>query len=479
MKNVLFITSEAVPFIKTGGLADVCGTLPRHIDKRSFDVRVIMPKYAGIKEELKQKLEYKFNFYMNLGWRNAYVGVFEAKIDNIIFYFIDNEFYFNAPTPYSEVSWDTEKFAFFSKAALSCLPMLNFKPDIIHCHDWQASLAPVYLEGEFKQNDFYKNVKTVLTIHNLKFQGRYNIGATMDLTGLSGEYFTADKLEAWGDSNLLKGGIVYSNKVTTVSKTYADEIQTDFYGEGLQSVLRARSGELIGIVNGIDYDEFNPQKDKNIPFAFSKKDLSGKAKNKLELQKELGLKQDENVLLLGMVSRLTDQKGFDLVAHVFDELANQNVQIVILGTGEKQYEDMFKHFAGKYPQTVSASICYSEALSHKIYASCDAFLMPSLFEPCGLAQMMSLRYGTLPIVRETGGLKDTVEAYNEFEQTGTGFSFANYNAHEMLDTVKYAIKTYYDNRKAWDKMVVRAMEKDFSWRASAKEYEKLYKDLLK
>lgn len=301
----------------------------------------------------------------------------------------------------------------------------------------------------------------------------------MDLTGLSGEYFTPDKLEAWGDSNLLKGGIVYADKVTTVSKTYAGEIQTDFYGEGLQGLLRASADKLKGIVNGIDYDEFNPQKDKNIPFNFSKKNLSGKAKNKLALQAELGLTQDENVFLLGIVSRLTDQKGFDLVSEVFDELAQQNVQIVVLGTGEKHYEETFKHYAWKYSNSVSANICYSEALSHKIYASCDAFLMPSLFEPCGLAQMMSLRYGTLPIVRETGGLKDTVEAYNEFEQTGTGFSFANYSANEMLDIVKYAAKTYYENRIEWDKMVVRAMEKDFSWRASAKEYEKLYKELIK
>lgn len=479
MKNVLFITSESVPFIKTGGLADVCGTLPKHIDKRSFDVRIIMPKYAGIKEELKQKLEYKFNFYMSLGWRNAYVGIFEAKVDNVTFYFIDNEYYFSGSTPYSDVVWDTEKFAYFCKAALSCLPLIDFRPDIIHCHDWQASLAPVYLNGEFQANDFYKNIKTVLTIHNLKFQGRYNIRATMDLTGLPGEYFTSDKLEAWGDSNLLKGGIVYADRVTTVSKTYANEIQTDFYGEGLQHLLRARSNVLKGIVNGIDYNEFNPQKDKYIPFNFSKKKLSAKAKNKLALQAQLGLKQDENVFLIGMVSRLTDQKGFDLVAHVFDELAEQNVQIVVLGTGEKQYEDMFRHYAWKYSGSVSANICYNEELSHKIYASCDAFLMPSLFEPCGLAQMMSLRYGTLPIVRETGGLKDTVQAYNEFEQTGTGFSFANYNAHEMLETIKYAAKTYYENRDAWNNMVLRALDENFSWRASAKEYENLYKELLK
>ncbi len=475
--KVLFVTSEAVPFVKTGGLADVAGTLPEYFDSDKFDVRVILPKYACMKHP--ELLKYKTNFYMKLAWRDQYVGIFEACVNGTTFYFIDNEFYFGGGGLYGDARWDMEKFAFFSRAALSALPSIDFRPDIIHCHDWQASLVPVYLNDAFQDNPFYSGIKTVMTIHNLKFQGVWSRDAMEDILGLSDYYFTNDKLEAYGDVNLLKGGIVYADRVTTVSASYAEEIKTPFYGEGLDGLMRARSNVLSGIVNGIDYHIFDPETDKNIPYDFDCKNvITQKAKNKLALQAELGLEQDENVMLIGIVSRLTDQKGFDLVARVFDELCADAVQFAVLGTGEARYEEMFRYFAQKYPQKVSASICYSDALSHKIYASCDAFLMPSLFEPCGLSQLMSLRYGTVPIVRETGGLKDTVVPFNEFENTGTGFGFQNYNAHEMMATVRYAEKIFYDSKKQWNALVKRAMKADFSWNKSAEKYGQLYADML-
>ena len=318
-----------------------------------------------------------------------------------------------------------------------------------------------------------------MTIHNLKFQGTWDIKTIRELTGLPAYFFTPDKLEAYKDANLLKGGLVYADAITTVSNTYAEEIKTEFYGEHLDGLMRARSNDLRGIVNGLDYDEWNPQTDPMIAKNFNAKTFrKEKVKNKTALQRELGLNEDPKAMLIGVVSRLTDQKGFDLVAYVMDELCQDNVQIVVLGTGEERYENMFRHFAWKYQGKVSANIFYDNALSHRIYASCDAFLMPSLFEPCGLSQLMSLRYGTLPIVRETGGLKDTVEPYNEYESTGTGFSFKNYNAHEMLATIRYAESVYYDKKREWNKMVDRAMAKDFSWNNSAKQYEEMYNWLI-
>ncbi len=478
-KNILFVTSEAVPFIKTGGLADVAGTLPKYFNKKEFDVRVILPKYACMKEDLKTTLEYKFNTTVNLAWRNQYVGVLEAKIDNITFYFIDNEFYFSSETPYGEVRGDIEKFAYFCRAVLTVLPMLDFCPHIIHCHDWQSALIPVYLFDEFKKQDFYKNIKTVLTIHNLKFQGIYSREIVEDVLGLSFEYFLSGIIEAHGDVNLLKSGLMLCDRITTVSNTYSEEIKTDFYGEGLDSLICMRQDVLSGIVNGIDYESFNPENDKCIFKTFSKDDfILGKRENKLALQKELNLPQDENIFMLGIVSRLTDQKGFDLIDCVLDEICQEQLQLVVLGTGEKKYENMFAYFAQKYPNKVAVRLCYSEELSHKIYASCDAFLMPSLFEPCGLSQLMSLRYGTLPIVRQTGGLKDTVISFNKEASLSTGFSFENYNAHDMLFTLKDAEKLYYSHKNTWNEIVARAMSADFSWNASAMEYEKLYRELV-
>ena len=478
-KKILFVTSEAVPFIKTGGLADVAGTLPKYFNKEDYDVRVILPKYECMKWEWKERLNYKTHFYMNFEGRDVYVGVLETWVDGIPFYFIDNEEFFSGDKPYGDIKWDIEKFIFFCQAALSALPNIGFRPEIIHCHDWQTGLVPVYLHDAFQDNEFYWNIKTVMTIHNLKFQGIYDRQFIQGVSGLSDYYFAPDKLEAYGDANMLKGGLVFADRITTVSETYAHEIKNQFFGEKLEGLMNARSNSLTGIVNGIDYDEFNPETDIHLPAKYNAGNVyTEKVQNKLALQRELGLNEDPNVMMIGLVSRLTDQKGLDLINCVLDELCQDAIQLVVLGTGEQKYEDMFRHYAWKYPGKVSANIYYSDALSHKIYGSCDAFLMPSLFEPCGLSQLMSLRYGTIPIVRETGGLVDTVEPYNEFEGTGTGFRFGNYNAHEMMATVRYAERVYYDNKDAWNGLVGRAMSRDFSWRASAEKYQWMYGEML-
>lgn len=479
MNNIAFVASESVPFIKTGGLADVVGSLPKWINKEEFDCRVIIPKYKCMKQQFTENLEYVTNFYMDLGWRKQYVGIFKTVYEGVTVYMIDNEFYYSGDRPYSDISYDIEKFAFFSKAALSILPVVGFKPDIIHCHDWQTGLIPIYLKDSFAGSDFYKDIKAVMTIHNLKFQGAWSVDHIKDITGLSDYYFTSDKLLHNNGANILKGGIVYADYVTTVSESYAEEIMIPFYGEGLDGLMRYKRAHLTGILNGIDYDVYNPQTDTYIYRNYGVEDFkTNKKYNKTKLQEELGLNVDENKFMIGIVSRLTDQKGIDLIACVMDEICNEDVQIVILGTGDEHYENMFRYYADKYNDKVSANICYSEEMSHKIYASCDAFLMPSLFEPCGLSQLMSLRYGTVPIVRETGGLKDTVESFNEYEDRGTGFSFTNYNAHDMLYVLRYAVKTYYDKMEQWNGIVERAMSADYSWAMSASKYEALYKKLL-
>lgn len=480
MKNILFVASEGVPFIKTGGLADVVGSLPKCIDKRYFDVRVILPKYTCMSQAMAEKLEYVTHFYMDFHWRNEYVGVMYAEADGVKYYFIDNEMFFGGFKPYSDNAlFEIEKYAFFSKAALSILPVIDFKPDIVHCHDWQTGLIPVFLKERFQGNEFYRGMKSVMTIHNLKFQGKWDVKTVKEITGLPDYYFAPDKLEAYKDANLLKGGLVFADAITTVSETYAEEIKTKFYGEQLEGLLCARASDLRGIVNGIDYDDFNPETDKYIEHRYNAVNFrKEKIKNKRALQAELGLEQDDKKFMIGIVSRLTDQKGFDLIAYIMEELCQSNMQLVVLGTGEEQYENLFRHYDWKYNNKVSANIYYSEDLSHKIYAACDAFLMPSLFEPCGLSQLMSLRYGTIPIVRETGGLKDTVESYNEYESTGTGFSFLNYNAHELLRTIYYAERIFYDKKREWNKIVDRAMAADFSWHVSAKKYQEMYDWLI-
>lgn len=480
MKKILFVTSEAVPFIKTGGLADVTGSLVRYIDRQNYDVRVILPKYACMDEMWKNKLRYHSHFYVSLGWRNQYVGILETVEAGVHYYFIDNEYYFAGPQPYNQLHEDIEKFAYFSKAALAAIGMIDFAPDVIHCHDWQTALVPVFLKAFAEDYPLLHHTKTVMTIHNLRFQGRYTMDVVKNLTGLPDDYFTPDKLESYGEANFLKGGIAFADIVTTVSPSYALEIMTREGGESLDGLLYARRNSLYGIINGLDSAEYDPNHDMYLTHNFGISDMwEGKAANKLALQRELHLPEDEDTIMLAMVSRLTDQKGLDLIAYVMDEmLSHARLQFVVLGTGQEQYVNMLRYFADKYPDKLSANICYSEQLAHRIYASADALLMPSLFEPCGLSQLMSYCYGTLPIVRETGGLKDTVQPYNEYEHTGTGFSFANYNAHEMMNTIYYAMHIYYDDRTRWDEMAQRDMRMDFSWENSAREYEKLYERLL-
>ena len=478
MKKILFAASEAVPFIKTGGLADVVGSLPKCFDKRYFDVRVIIPKYLCIKQEWRDKMQYVDHFYMDYLGQSRYVGILQYVHEGITFYFIDNESYFNGPKPYGDWYWDLEKFCFFCRAALSALPVIGFQPDAVHCHDWQTGLIPVLLKDSFHGGDFYRNMKSVITIHNLKFQGVWDVKTIQRFTELPDYYFTPDKLEAYKDGNLLKGGIVYADAITTVSNTYAEEIKMPFYGEGLDGLMRARANSLRGIVNGIDYQVYDPAADTKIYTNYKPSDFRKKKyMNKVKLQAELGLAVDKKKYMIGLISRLTDQKGLDLVNYAIDRIVDDYTQLVVIGTGDPQYENMFRHYAWKYGDRVSANICYSDELAHKLYAAADAFLMPSLFEPCGLSQLISLRYGTVPIVRETGGLKDTVEPYNEYENLGTGFSFANYNAHEMLSIVNYAKSVYYNHKREWNKIVDRGMAADFSWDNSARKYEQLYKDL--
>ncbi len=478
MKNILFAASECVPFIKTGGLADVCGALPRYINKEEFDVRVILPYYTCIPAKFRDNFKYITHFYMDYGMHNerVHVGIMEYEYNGIKFYFVDNEYYFKCDSPYSsDLKWDIERFTFFCKAVLAIMPVINFRPDIIHCHDWQASLIPVFLHSTFATNPFFSGTKSIMTIHNLKFQGVWDIETFQFNTGLPDYMFTPDKLEFKKDANMLKGGLVYADYITTVSETYAEEIKYPFYGEQLDGLLRARSASLRGIVNGIDYDVYNPADDNQIFAKYTSKNFKKqKAVNKKKLQAELGLPVDENKYMIAIISRLTDQKGLDLVNYAIERICDENTQFVVIGTGDPQYENMFRHYQWKYPDRVSANILYSDQLAHKLYAAADTMLMPSLFEPCGLTQLIALRYGTVPIVRETGGLKDTVQPYNEFDGAGTGFSFANYNGEEMLGVINYSKSIYFDHRKEWDNMVKRGMETDFSWNSSARQYEGMY-----
>ncbi len=479
MKKILFASSEAVPFIKTGGLADVAGSLPKCFPAEEYDVRVILPKYLCMKKAFCDRLEFMGACDVKLNWRTQYAGIYRLREEGILFYFIENDYYFAGPAPYGQIYQDAEKFAFFSAAVLTVLPVIDFCPDVIHCHDWQTGLVPVFLEAQYRQKDFYRHMRTVFSIHNMKYQGRWYIDAIRDVTGLPPEYFTSETLESYGQANLLKGGIVFSDAVTTVSETYAEEIQTVAGGEGLDGLMRAVSYRLSGIVNGLDYDLLDPAADTRIAKRYEGDIPSYKKENKADLQRTFRLTEREDAFLIGMVSRLTDQKGFDLVDYILDEiLGNERIQIIVLGTGEARYEDMFRFFEKKYPGRVSANICYSEEGAQRIYASCDAFLMPSRFEPCGLSQLMALRYGTVPLVRETGGLKDTVDPYNEFEHTGNGFSFHNYNAHEMLYMIRYAFKIFSQEPEEWQGIIRRGMEQDFSWNVSCERYALLYDALI-
>ncbi|MDE6592129.1 MAG: glycogen synthase GlgA [Oscillospiraceae bacterium] len=481
MKNILFVASECVPFVKTGGLADVVGTLPKMFNKDEYDCRVIIPNYRCIPDKYRNEFKYVHHFYMDMGERfnSVHVGIMEYEYEGIKFYFVDNLFYFGGDKPYADTRYDIEKFIYFSKAVMAILPVINFRPDIIHCHDWQAGLVPVYLHTLYKDNPFYSGVKTIFTIHNLRFQGIWDIKTIRSLSGLPEYVFTPDKLEYKKDANMLKGGLVYADYITTVSDTYAGEIQSGYFGEGLDGLLRARNQSLCGIVNGIDYDAYNPETDDNLAKKYSVRTFKkAKAANKAALQSELGLDRDDNRFVISIISRLTDQKGLDLVRYALDRICDEFTQFVVLGTGDGQYENLFRDYAWRMPGRVSANILFNESFAHRIYAGSDAVLVPSLFEPCGLTQLIGLRYGTVPIVRETGGLKDTVAPYNEYDGTGIGFSFANYNGEELLATINYAKKVFFENRAEWDRMVARGMKTDYSWAGSALKYQDLYNRVL-
>lgn len=475
--NVLYATSEAAPFAKTGGLGDVAGSLPAALRKKGADCRVIMPLYRCIPQTYKDQMRFMTSIYVNIGWRTQYCGIFQLEWEGVIYYFLDNEFYFNGDQPYGYIHLDCEKFIFFSKALLSVLPTLEFRPDVINCNDWQTGAVPVFLDT-FQDNPFYRGIKTVMTIHNLRFQGRWDLEKIKDFMAIGDYYFTNDKLEYYKDGNLLKGGLVYANKISTVSESYAQEITTPEFGEGLDGLLRARQNDLIGIVNGISDTEWDPETDPRIAKNYSAKTVSQeKRKNKTALQQALNLPVDENVLMIGIVSRLTDQKGFDLVAGALEQLCAGGIQLVILGTGDEKYENLFRHYAWKYPDRVSANIYFSNDLSHQIYAASDAFLMPSLFEPCGLSQLISMRYGTLPVVRETGGLRDTVISYNEYTGAGTGFSFGAYSVHDMMHVIRYAMDIYYNRQESWTGIIKNAMAADYSWGVSAGKYINMYQEI--
>ena len=479
-RSIAFIGSECHPFVKTGGLGDVMYALPRELVKQNCDVRVILPRYACIPQQYQNKMVYRGEFYMDLGetGRSYYVGIMEYVWDGVVYDFIDNEEFFSAGNPYISLVDDIPKYCYFSKAALAALNFLNWIPDIIHCHDWQAALVPVYLRTMF-QNTPVGHAKTILTIHNLRFQGIYNIPTLKYWTGLPDEVFQMGAMkQGYEDANMLKGGLAYADRITTVSGTYAWEIQTPEYGENLEEHLRYHSYKLRGIVNGIDYGMWNPATDPALAVNYDIGNvLDHKWENKLALQQELGLVQDQSKFVIGLISRLTNQKGLDLVNAIVPELMDGNTQVIVLGTGDKQYEDTFRYYENAYRGMFSACIQYDESRAHRIYAGADALLVPSRFEPCGLTQLNAMHYGTLPIVRETGGLKDTVEPYNVFNGEGNGFTFDRYDAGLLLDAVNRAKTEYFVNRYHWDEVVQRDMAKDVSWQNSARQYKDLYLEL--
>lgn len=477
MLKVLYVASEAVPFVKTGGLADVAGSLPKELKQKGVDVRVVIPKYSGIKEEYRNNMEHIYDGEINVSWRKKYLGIDRYDYKDVPFYFIDNQEYFYREGYYGYPD-DVERFTFFCRAVLEMLPHIDFWPDVIHMNDWQTGLISVYLKLEHNEDVRYNKIKTVYTIHNLKYQGRFWKGYLPDVLGLDGKCFNNGDLEYFDDINFMKGAIVYSDKVTTVSRSYAKEIQDPYYGEGLEGMLQKRDADLSGIINGLDYEDYNPETDKYIFKNFDVHNaIAIKGDNKEQLQKKLGLPVNRKIPMIGMVTRLVEAKGLDLVTRILDELLEyENVQFVILGTGDRQYEDWFKGLVWRYPKKVSANIFFNNELAHQIYAASDLFLMPSQYEPCGIGQLIALRYGTVPIVRATGGLKDTVEAYNNYTQTGNGFSFNNYNAHELLFSIKRAIDGIADDRKHIH-LVENAMTADYSWEESAKQYKELYNSL--
>ena len=479
-RSVAFIGSECYPFVKTGGLGDVMSALPKALAKLNLDVKVILPRYKCIPQKYQEKMEYRGSFYMDLcaDGKQYYVGIMEYQEDGVVYDFIDNDEFFSWGDPYTNLIDDIPKFCYFGKAALAALNYLDWTPDVVHCHDWQAALVPLYLRTCFSDTNVGRAI-AVLTIHNLRFQGVYDRKTIQYWSGLPDYVFNKDcMIQNWLDANMLKGGITYSNKVTTVSNTYAWEIQTEEYGEGLEEHLRYHNNKVLGIVNGIDTDIWNPATDKLLASKYDAESaIKNKKANKKALQESLGLDVDDNKMVIGLISRLTNQKGLDLVNDVIPGIMDGNTQVVVLGTGDARYEDTFRYYEDKYKGSFCAYIAYNENVAHNIYAGCDALLVPSRFEPCGLTQLISMRYGAVPIVRETGGLKDTVQPYNAFENTGNGFTFDRYESGLLYDAINRAKTLYFENRVYWDDMVVRDMNKDVSWEQSAKQYKDMYVEL--
>ncbi len=477
--KVLFAISEADPFIKTGGLGDVGGSLPKALVKAGAEVTIILPKFSSISEGFRNEMKYIGSVNVPLSWRNQYCGLFKLVHDEVNYYFLDNEYYFNRASMYGEYD-DAERMAFFSKAVLEVMPLLEEGfPDVIHCHDWHTAMVNVFLREDYNHLDNYNKIKTVFTIHNLKFQGVFPDCVMGDILGLHDKE-SSHQLKYNDAVNFMQGALLYSDRLTTVSPTYSEEIKNSYFGEGMQGIFNERSSVLSGILNGIDTSIYNPQKDSYIEANFGITSLDKKAENKLALQKELGLPQNESIPLITMITRLTDQKGMDLVVHILDELLyNNKVQVAILGTGFEKFENDLKFFEGKYPEQMSAQIKFDTPLSHRMYAGADMLLMPSSFEPCGLSQMIAMGYGTLPIVRETGGLKDSVIPFNKDTGEGNGFSFANYNAHELLFTIQTALALYNNDKKIWTKLQKSAMRADFKWDLSAEKYMDIYRSLIR
>ena len=476
--KILFVASECAPFIKTGGLADVVGTLPKYLAQAGEDVRVILPKYDVMRREYKEMMTHVVHFYLDLGWRRQYCGVEMIEQDGVTYYFIDNEYYFARGNVYGSGEFEGERFAFFCRAVLSVLPLIGFRPDVLHLNDWQTGMIPVMLCTQYQGNEFFRGIKTVYTIHNLRYQGVFAWPFVRDLLSLDEGLFTDDKLEYYGCANFMKAGIVYSDVITTVSPTYAKEITTAYYGERLDGLLKARSNSTVGILNGIDVGVYDPEECPVIPAHFTAEDLSGKAECKAALQRELGLEERADLPLIIMITRLTEQKGIDLVQRVIEGIMNTGAQMAVLGSGEKSYQDFLCWAAWRYKGRFATRIEHNENLSMRMYAGGDILLMPSRFEPCGLAQMIAMRFGTIPIVRETGGLKDSVHPYNQYTDEGTGFSFANYNAHEMLYTIERAVGYFRGDKEMWQRLRARAMKEDFSWNVSAKRYQEVYENVL-
>ena len=473
--NILFLTSESVPFIKTGGLADVAGALPKELKKKGVDIRVVLPLYKKISESYREKMEKITEFYVDLDWKHQYAGVYQLEWDGVTYYFIDNLEYFDRDGLYG-FGDDAERFIFFSKACTLLPKEINFKPDIIHSNDWHTAMVNVFVNDYRVGDPYYDDIRTLFTIHNLKYQGVFD-SENLRLAGLDGRYFNENDLKFYDAINFIKGGIIHATHVNTVSENYAREIQYPFYGEGLDGVIRQYNYKLDGIVNGIDFEVWNPKTDQNLAKNYDVDSIDDKYDNKAYLQELYGLPVRADVPVLGIVSRLNEMKGLDLVRYILDELLQEDIQLVVLGTGDYTYEEMFKYFEWKYPDKVAARIYYSDKESHDIYAGCDFYLMPSVSEPCGISQLIAMRYGTLPIVREAGGLKDTVIPYNEYTGEGTGYSFENINAHELLFAIKNAVNVYNTNEQAHRKLITNAMSQNNDWEMSSEKYLKLYEEI--